>query len=164
MTLQREEVLVHRGRRYALLVRPLESCADPDVRVNMHLIQMQSTSLARGYQGVWEIRAGRLWLTELHATIREYTSTDDWHHAQRDLRWLFPGADGPVSADWFSGELRAGRGTPERTHLYAQDWPYYRVYRVERGRVLSSALQDNRIALRAGGAVAARLTKYLDNL
>lgn len=150
MTRQANELLRYRGRTYALLDTPLDSCDYEGARGRMQLLQMSSTALWRGYRGTWEVKRGRLWLVELPATIREYTSGTNWHHADRDLSWLFPDAEGPVLADWFTGELVSPRGKAERTGQFAVDWPYYRVFHVKRGVIASTELRDNRVKLREG--------------
>ena len=107
---------------------------------------------------------GRLWLVELAATIREYTSAENWHHAGRDLSWLFPDAEGPVLADWFTGELVSGVGAAHRVYQYAQDWANYRVFHVERGVIVGTEMRDNRAELREGMARHAKLCRMLDEL
>lgn len=152
MTAQRQDTLTYRGRSYALRGRPLDTCTDADVRERMTWLQGRSSALWRGYRGTWEIKAGRLWLVDLEATIREHhnpATPEAWQHADRGMDWLFPDALGPVLADWFTGVLESPRGRAHRTRQYSYETPYIRFFNVKAGTVISTELHDNRKVLRA---------------
>ena len=164
MTLQRSETLIHRGRRYSLKGTPLSSCSDPAVVQRQSQITVASTALWRGYVGTWEIKRGRLWLTGLEASVRQPSTPPDQHHERRGLDWLFPGVDGPVPADWYTGTLKSPRGRAQHSGLYSLVWPYMRLFHVEAGRVVGTELRDDRRACRAGIAKMARFRRLLVDL
>ena len=57
--------------------------------------------------------------------------------SEEALHKLFPGHDGPVTASWFSGELLTGYGESESLiGLYTVVYAYYRIFHVDRGRVV----------------------------
>jgi len=70
----------------------------------------------------------------------------------------------PVHANWFTGELRIGRGKAQSVGQYAIDWPYYRVFHVERGRVTGTVFIDNRAKFRAGVTRGRKIWEILDGL
>ena len=151
MTQQTEETLIAGGRAYTIRELPLGACTDASVRERMTHLQASSSALWRGYLGTWEIKAGRLWLVDLEATIREHhdpTDPANWQHADRGMAWLFPGTSGPVLADWFTGVLESPRGRAQRTGQYSYGTPYTRVFHVEAGAIVGTELLDNRAALR----------------
>lgn len=164
MTMQQGERLRYRGRDCTMTTEPLSHCHDAAVRNRMALLQMASTALRRGYCGAWEIRRGKLWLSALRATIREYASDGHWEHAERGIDWLFPGVAAPVLADWFTGEIESPRGRAARTGLFSIGWPHARVFHVERGTIVGTELRDNRVELRHGIERNERLRTYLDSL
>ena len=144
MPIQSQEVLGIEGRTYPLLSRPLGMCAERAILGRMKQLQTASTVLHRGYQGSWEIRNGCLLLVELKATIRDWDRADGWHIVERGLPWMFPEARGPVSADWFSGELECGQGLPLRVNNSFVMWPTLKILHVRRGEVIGSDLVDQR--------------------
>ena len=159
MTLQAEEILRHRGRTYPLTSRPLETCADDSLCAYVQALPMRCTALHRGYRGTWEIKGCRLWLIDLAGTA--------WDHTGTTSRLDDEGAPAvqpalPMFAEWFTGDLESPRGAGARVAQYMRDWPFYRVFRIERGVVLSSHLRDNRPKFRTGAAAGARLFRMLD--
>lgn len=162
--MQRPEVLRYRGRWYPIIGYPLDSCTDVWLKRRMGQLQPRSMALARGYQGNWAIRQSKLWLTALLATVREHSSRDDWTHGERDLEWLFPGASGPVVADWYTGQLVVGVGRPARTAQFLMEWPRHRVFEVSSGHVTGSALRDNGPAYREGKAHFERWSRLINGV
>lgn len=167
MTQQTEETLNAQGHAYTIRGLPLDTCTDACVRERMTWLQGRSSALWRGYRGTWEIKAGRLWLVDLEATIREHhnpTDPMDWRHVDRGMDWLFPGTTGPVPADWFTGTLESPRGRAQRTGQFGYGTPYVRLFHVEAGAIVGTELQDNRVELRAGIKKYQRLSKWLSEL
>lgn len=64
--------------------------------------EVTSTALWRGYIGTWEIKCDRLYLIELHGTLKG--------GEQASLGTVFPGFDSRVFAHWYSGSLRLPQG------------------------------------------------------
>ena len=102
MSAQFPEVLVFRNETLALCSEPLADYFEsgggelPDLHRN--------TALDRGYIGKWEIVDDKLFLVDLRG---EYAD-DRSHHLT--LADVFPEAQGPVFAAWYSGTLRCPRG------------------------------------------------------
>lgn len=144
MPIQSQEVVGIEGQTYPLLSRPLGSCVDPAILGRMKQLKTPSNHLHRGYLGSWEIRDGSLLLVDLKATIRDWDQTKGWHLVERGLAWMFPGARGHISADWFSGELECAQGLPERVNDSFVMWPTLKVLQVRRGEVTGSHLVDQR--------------------
>jgi len=161
VTQQQSETLRYRGREYTLLGLPLDTCTDPEVKERIDRLMSCSTALHRGYLGVWEVKAGRLWLT----SVGELVARDAVHRfISADLTWLFPGSAGPVLADWFTGEIASPRGEARRGGQYRVVWPRHRVFHIERGVVTGTELRDNQDAYRAGIARQAGLGASLKSL
>jgi len=102
MSAQFPEVLIFRNENLALCSDPLAAYLKssggelPDLH--------RTTALDRGYIGEWEIVDDRLFIVNLRG---EYA--DDMSH-HLTLADVFPGAQGPVFAAWYSGTLRCPRG------------------------------------------------------
>lgn len=164
MTMQLQEVLLYRGRRYALRNLPLRACTDPALQDRLARlakgagVEVRCSSLWRGYRGTWEVKAGRLWLVDLESARTVVSVRRDEDAPPIDptgfdalgLSWLFPGAVGPVAADWFTGVLASPRGRARRTGQFAYGTPYRRVFSVVAGAIVGTELQDTRAELRAG--------------
>ena len=164
MTMQAAERLAYRGRCYSLRGSPLFGCTDPWLQRRLEQRQMSSTALHRGFQGTWAIRGSRLWLDDIRLTVRDYVAPGEWVHSTRGLGWLFPGVDGPVPADWFTGVLESPRGKAQRSSLFSLVWPYARLFHVVAGRVVATELRDDRRAYRAGIKKMTRLEAVLSEL
>jgi hypothetical protein len=164
MTMQTPERLHYRGRVYSIDGQPLSDCTDPWVRTRMQRFTMTRTDVHRGYLGTWAIRRDRLWLVDLKCWVEVKPSPDAWSWDERGLDFLFPSAEGAVIADWFSGELTAGVGTPTRARMYGRVWPRLRVFQVDRGAVIGSTVRDNRKAYAEAKRRTERLFKHLDEL
>lgn len=64
--------------------------------------EVTSTALWRGYIGTWEIKCDRLYLIELHGTLKG--------GERASLGTVFPGFDSRVFAHWYSGSIRLPQG------------------------------------------------------
>ena len=106
MTSQFGEVLFYNGEQHELLTTPLEPYLETHGgRPSPNMI---CSGLHRGYIGTWEIVGGRLYLNEVSCL-----GEGDHNHLQS----IFPNANGPVFASWFSGSLRVPCGNlEERVH------------------------------------------------
>lgn len=122
MTAQIPESLVYLGERLRLCSQPLDTYLKL-LGPRRPRFAATSTALWRGYIGAWRIEDDRLMLVALKMYTRPgggWVEDDDEsggspddeaeEAGEHDLRWLFPGVDGPVFADWYSGVLRATRG------------------------------------------------------
>jgi len=76
-------------------------------------LSMGSTACWRGYIATWEVQNGSLFLKSL---VREALPNED--ETSIPLTNVFPDANGPVPADWFSGVLKYYRGEKDKGMLY----------------------------------------------
>ncbi len=76
-------------------------------------LYMGSTACWRGYIATWEIRNGSLFLKSL---VKEAMPNED--ETPIPLTYVFPDANGPVPADWFSGVLECNGGETYKGMLY----------------------------------------------
>lgn len=149
MTVQVLEGLRYKGRAYALLETPLDSCPYACVRERWKFLRWASTAERRGYSGDWEVKGGKLWLVGLGVYVCESTEHPVWHPPEKGIMWMFPGMAPPVLADWFSGELQSPRGRTTLRNLMNEERPFLRVFHVDRGTVTGTELRDNRAEIRA---------------
>jgi hypothetical protein len=163
VTPQQSEVLRCRGREFAMRDFPLNECTCPQVRERIGQIQMVSTALWRGYPGIWAIKAGRLWLESIEATVQltGVAANGDQQFAERGLSWLFPDVAGPVPADWSTGTIESPRGRVYRTSMFGCQSSYVRLFHLEAGVVIGTELKDNRAAVRAGVKRHAKFSEFL---
>lgn len=84
------------GTDYFLYGAPLESRGDLP-----SFISSSSANLS-GYRSVWAVVSQRLFLVSLSGCIP--------YDNRNAFDFVFPNADGPVLADWYSGELRLQQG------------------------------------------------------
>ena len=119
MTVQVAETIRYLGRAYNLLCTPLDCCSDAGVQERRKQLRMPSTAERRGYCGTWEIKRRRLWLVGLGAYVCSPTGHFEWLDDERGLAWLFPGANSPVQADWFTGDLESPSGEARTRLLFA---------------------------------------------
>ena len=76
-------------------------------------LSMGSTACWRGYIATWEVRNGSLFLKSL---VKEAMPNED--ETPIPLTNVFPDANGPVLADWFSGVLECNTGETYKGMLY----------------------------------------------
>ena len=105
VTLKQSEVLRCRGREFAMREFPPDECTCPQVRKRIGSIQKVSTAVWRGDLGTWVIKAGRLESIEATVRLTGAAANGSQQFAERSLAWLFPGASGPVPADWFTSTI-----------------------------------------------------------
>lgn len=113
MTAQTPEEFVYKGKRYlGIYAEPLHQY------LQTQSIEFQAfiSTCWRGYRGGWVISDNKLYLTGFSGAIRIYTTDDDVFSPDRSykiknisLNHLFPNQQN-VFAEWFSGEIRLGKG------------------------------------------------------
>ncbi len=138
MTAQIPEMLLHRGRRLALMEEPLYDYLRRIRRSRRPQFAAESTAHWRGYIGTWEIRDGMLTLVDFLGNLRR---GEEVVHA--DLRTAFPWAtDGVLPATWVTGELRCaeGRLVSYRHAGFASGYERDRIFTFEEGRLVSEFL------------------------
>jgi hypothetical protein len=139
-TAQFSDLIVIEGRSEQLFTEPLEPAlhADPELRYNlMRRIPDNGCSASwRGYVAGWEIRMDELCLVDLQV--------DPCSNVKKmvPLAELFPGATGPVKAQWFTGTLMVPQGKQlEYVHMgYDSRYERYLFLDIDRGNVTNSTL------------------------
>jgi len=84
-----------------------------DQRPKPDCLSMTSTACWRGYIATWEVRNESLFLKSLG---KENFPNDD--ETPIPLQNVFPDANGPILANWFSGVLHCNRGTKFNERLF----------------------------------------------
>lgn len=92
MTTQALDTIYYRGSEYLLADEPLGR------RGRLPEFMAISTANHRGYAAVWAIVADRLFIVSLSGCVPDVD--------KNGLELVFPEAQAPVLADWFSGDLR----------------------------------------------------------
>src|SRR5688500_17021006 len=92
MTAQALDSIYYGGSEYLLADQPLSR------RGRLPEFMAISTANHRGYTAVWAVVADRLFIVSLSGCVPGVDSNG--------LALVFPEAQAPVLADWFSGELR----------------------------------------------------------
>lgn len=143
MTAQFSETLLLDGEPTAMCTEPLNSYFK--LKGIQSPFQYTCTALWRGYQGVWEIRNGRLYLLELEGV--------DASDKELKLGDIFPGYPERVFAHWYTGTLRLPRGKQLKyVHMgYASVHEEDLLIDVKRGLVVGRELRHNGTALDASG-------------
>jgi hypothetical protein len=100
-----------------------------------------STSNYDGFYVTLRIEKDRLFITNLSVDV--HSEAKGFFVAEVPLSQIF-GKNGPVAADWFTGELREFLG--EMTFLYAHVTPDVRIYCFKKGRLV--AVKEERIQVR----------------
>lgn len=100
MTAQIPEKLRYNGENHSMCTNPLdEFFALGEISLQF---KVNCTALWRGYVGQWEIIDNRLYLTELHGTLKS--------GEEASVATIFPGFPGSVFAHWYSGTIRIPQG------------------------------------------------------
>jgi hypothetical protein len=139
-TAQFTDQIVIEGRSEQLFTEPLEPAlhADPELRYKlmMRISDNRCSASWRGYVAGWEIRADELYLVDVQV--------DPCSNVKKmvPLAELFPGASGPVKADWFSGTLTVPQGQLiEYVHMgYGSRYEHYLFLDIDKGNVTSRSL------------------------
>ncbi len=135
-TAQIPEVLELNGKPNSLFSEPFTFylAAHPSEIPKLERVATdRCTGSWRGYQGHWFIREQKLYLRSLFANpCRDKPEPIP-------LRTFFPGREGPVQAEWYTGKLVVPLGKRvSYVHLgYESEYERYLVISVERGRILS---------------------------
>jgi hypothetical protein len=109
-TAQIPETLVFDEEPLSMCTTPLESWLERQQLVLCS--ERVSPSCLRRYVAQWELHRGRLYLSAVrsfggHAFVRR---RGGYLTSELSLSGLFPQAQGPVCADWYSGQLRCPVG------------------------------------------------------
>lgn len=94
MTAQAPELLYYKGKRYNMIVEPLEAYYENKPPRPEEFVGY-CTANWRGYIGTWRIRYGQLYLSKL----------ESFEGVEFPLGRYFPDTGKRVLADWFTGEL-----------------------------------------------------------
>lgn len=135
MTAQIHEELIFDGEETSMAFCPPLPEKDPriveldpaEAARDDESVMLFSTACWRGYQGTWEIRDGRFFLTALRGRFRLQ-------------------GEGPILADWFSGVLRIPKGEIlHYVHMGFGSVHEQEIHvKVEKGVVTATRIIDNR--------------------
>ncbi|MBN2500503.1 MAG: hypothetical protein JXB38_07005 [Anaerolineales bacterium] len=142
MTAQRPDTLIYGGKQYPIYTEPLEAYFRLGNR--RPAFRSPHTGLWRGYVANWKIETERLYLVGLEAWLGDISGEGPL--TQAGIEVLFPDANGPVMADWYSGGLRVQMGELlQYVHMgYESVYEQELLLTVENGRVVGKVLVDNR--------------------
>lgn len=134
------------GRIHRLTVNPLDAWLEAHPEVSIDRLSGESalgmcSGNWRGYLATFTVVDGQLMLDRVVADA----CTDGDPDSRTDLVPLLFGGRDAVAADWFSGLLVVPTGERVRyVHMgYGSLYSEYRLFRVERGRVLEEARMDS---------------------
>ena len=148
MTAQVSEALRLRGELLRMFTTPLDTLP-PERRRNF---MPTHSANWRGYRCLWEIRDDCLWLVDIEGSIctaaADPTALEQscGGHHQRPCQVhearvsdFSGGADGPVLADWYTGELKVPQGKfVEYIHMgFASRYERYLTLTIVDGRLTS---------------------------
>jgi hypothetical protein len=97
--------------------------------------ESKSSALWRGYVAHWKLEDGVLYLVEISGT-----ADVEPEELEADMQDLFPNSRGPVSAVWYTGDLRIPHGEVlEYVHLgYESTYEEEEIIRILNGQVVGS--------------------------
>ena len=146
-TAQAPDVLLYKGKKYALYANPLESFyKNQDDRPKFFVgPNTMSSGNWRGYIATWSIEDGSLYLVGIDSWICGSMVSRNCRKAT--LKNLFGRKfrAGKVKADWFTGELRVPDGKMlQYVHMgYGSVYEREIILQVESGRVVGESVIDN---------------------
>ncbi|MCA9667885.1 MAG: hypothetical protein KC503_19940 [Myxococcales bacterium] len=140
-TAQEPDEIIYQGKKQQLLSVPLWTYP-VDKKRPLFKPEVGSTGCWRGYNALWEVKQGALWLRGLYPCGGMAISP-------RPLPWHGPKL--PLRATWFSGSLRLPQGKLLRyVHVgHASIYERALVLYVVRGKIVRHRLFDNRADKRA---------------
>lgn len=140
MTAQIYDSLTFAGKTFSMGSEPLSPWLAR--RKNRHLhFRRSSTAVSRGYGSAWKVTRRKLYLVKFRATLLDGT--------EMTLAELFPGSQGEVLADWYSGALVCPMG--ELLHYehtgYASTYEYEMFLWFIEGTLVETRLSISRPSL-----------------
>ena len=136
MTAQALEEIIVDGVQYDLMARPLDAYLDTlNPCPNMaDLSGFHCSALWRGYIGVWELQADRLFLQRLRGG---WSFDEGGEVPDIDLSRIFPDGPRPIPAIWYSGKLSLPLGPMlQYVHMgWGSFYQFERIIYVHHGRV-----------------------------
>lgn len=107
------------------------------------------TSNSKGYAAIWEIQQDALWLIDFFDRRRFIEMGEEFiidKNQGYNIEKLFDGKQ-KAMADWFTGTLEIvyGDALYYKYSGYAQVYAFERIIHIEKGKVLSEQIYDNRL-------------------
>lgn len=147
MTCQSPDQIEYEGKMLPLYSEPLRARLPASKYGGMNIgkldddypFEVSYTANWRGYFGSWKIEGDRLYLVGISGRLLKGGAAS--------ISDLFPGASGPVLANWYSGELSIQRGDVIGN---IDDW-YVRVYEesviltVKASVIVGKRIQRNKV-------------------
>ena len=143
-TAQQGDVLVLNGKTYYIYTNPLRAFLEKNPG-KIPESEIVSTSLWRGYVASWEVKDGRLVLTDvgiLHS-VKKSGESGFSTELRSVMSEVFPGQK-DVLAEWFTGHIIIPNGKlVNYVHMgYASTYEKYIILRVEHGVVTRNLAVD----------------------
>ncbi len=145
MTAQTYDDLRYSGLQLGLAGDPLAPWLQSRRHRKLYHFKWRTSANWRGYHGYWELRDGKLYLAKLLGRLRVF-SENEWGDSQQDpLDALFPGHEGPVFANWFSGVIRCPYGKMLRyVHLgHLSVFEFDLFFQIKQGRQYRMWMKKN---------------------
>jgi hypothetical protein len=128
MSIESPEVLDYDGHTYLTSDYPLESYLKG---TGSPVFEPIWPSRYRGYNAIWSMKDGSLFLTELAGIPNSHN--------------LFPAQATPIPAIWYSGLVHAYRGTRRETGYPSRSFHEHEVlFKVDQGKILCEWVLDLR--------------------
>jgi hypothetical protein len=140
MTAQAGDLIEYIGKAYILLSNPLEQYFEAGHQRPKCLaeeIEYRDTSNWRGYVAEWTINNDIFFIINIEGPNGEVS---------RAMSELFPDAQPPIEASWYSGKLRLRAGKMlQYVHMgYGTRYEKEIILHVKKGRVVKKKIIDNR--------------------
>ncbi len=133
MTAQIKELLIFEDKKYGMATEPLKPYLE---LLDFNEFVAENSACWRGYYGTWEIKNNHLFLTGLHAYIKNFNEVN--------LQHLFPDQT-EVFAYWFNGRIFLPHGKLLKyVHMgYASVYEKTLILEFENGLLISKSYLTN---------------------
>jgi len=136
MTMQTPDFLRFNNDTYFVVPRFDAKKALNEAGIAIDLIEITSVSTAnrQGYELIWELKGGDLYLVGL-----QHLADIGWQDIEVKIEDACSKASGPIFADWFSGKIKVACGDFVRIAMgFASAWEFEHELRVKNGRLKSA--------------------------
>ena len=105
MTMQRHDTIVYQSEEQVIFSQPLEKYFEY-INRRPSFVSLNTSLTIRGYYADWAILENKLFLID----FKGYQLQSNWTETEYDLTDLFPKAEKPIFANWFTGEILLPNG------------------------------------------------------
>ncbi|WP_430965327.1 hypothetical protein [Spongiimicrobium sp. 2-473A-2-J] len=152
-TPQIPDYLIYEGKMVELFTNPLEQYLELKGKTDIDR-GCNSSACSRGYTAIWELKIGKLFLTEIKrcgiiATAGVYTGLECGENEVSEVLKYFENQFGNkvVFADWYTGKLISPQGRIiNYVHMgYESTYAKERHFEIEKGVLLNTKILENEI-------------------